>query len=176
MSEKEKSAWDQLTLKEQLYVKAYIECNGNQYRAYVKTFGQGKKSRETIDAAASRLTRKVKVRAALEEEYKKIWAEKDSEIEKSKTYQAIHNFADFVIDDICDDRLGIKDLKEMPEIAKQAIVGVEHTKDGVKLKFVNKLQAIELRAKIQKMIDPKDEVHKLEITIVPPEKPVEITE
>lgn len=152
---------DELSLKHQEFVKEYIIQHGNAKRAYMAVYTTAKET--TAEVNSCTLLRNTKIKQAIEAEYKKIWKEKDTEIEQSKTYQMIHSIGNSNIADVVDLESGtlkVKDLKDIPASAQQAIHSIEMTEKSsqygidrnIKVKLYNKLPALELRAKIQKMI------------------------
>jgi hypothetical protein len=155
-----------LNPKHQQFIKEYINCGGNAVQAYMKVYP--KAQYETAKVNASKLLTITNLIQAIDDEYKKIWPEKDTDIEKSKTYQMIYllgnsNIADII--DIKNGRLRVKDFKDIPSSALQAIQSIEcderETPNGIhrsiKIKMYSKIQSLELRAKIQRLIDNKIE-------------------
>jgi len=168
----------------QLFVKKYIELYGKQTRAYMATFSS--KNYKSASVSATNLMKKQSIKDAIEAEYKRIWGEKDLETEKSKTYLMIHAIGESNIADVVDLEKGslkIKDLSKIPFDTQQAIQAIEfdekETQFGVnksiKVKMHPKLQALELRAKIQKMISDKMEFEG-EIIVRPAKRPDEYPE
>lgn len=177
---KEECAFDKLKIEHQNFVKEYVRNFAVGYKAYKCVYPNV--TDEVARASASRLLSNVNVKQAIEDEYKRIWKEKDSEIEKSKTFQMIHTLGSSDISDIVDLRDGtliVKSLKDIPPEARQCIQSLEYIKketqhgidENIKVRLHPKQPALELRAKIQKMIDPKDNAQQLEITIKPAERP-----
>jgi phage terminase small subunit len=177
---KEECAFDKLKIEHQNFVKEYVRNFAVGYKAYKCVYP--KVSDETARTNASRLLTNANVKQAIDDEYKRIWKEKDSEIEKSKTYQMIHSIGNSDISDIInleDGSLIVKNLKEIPPEARQCIQSVEYVEKetqygidrNIKVRLHAKQPALELRAKIQKMIDPKADAQQLEITIKPAERP-----
>jgi hypothetical protein len=165
----------------QRFVKAYISTYGKQTRAYMEAYSQ--KNRKAASVGATMIMKRQPIRDAIEAEYKRIWGEKDLEIEKSKTYLMIHAIGESNIADVVDlenGSLRVKDLSKIPLDAQQAIQAIEfeekETQYGVnksiKVKMHPKLAALELRAKIQKMISDKMEFEG-EIIVRPARRPDE---
>lgn len=179
-TEETKTAFESLTDREKLLVKAYIENLGVQYKAYMQVFPNSKY--ESARVESSKYFAKPSIRKAIEEEYARIWKEKDSELEKSKTFAMIHAIGNSDISDIVDLKDGtliVKSLDEIPPEARHCIQSIEYIRketqhgmdENIKVKLHSKLQALEMRAKIQKLIDPKDDTTKVEITINPAKRP-----
>ena len=150
-----------------LFAKEYVANFANGTQAYIKVYPQTKK--DTAAVSASRLLKKVKVIELINAEYEKLFKEKDSQIEKSKTYKMIHAIGDSDISDVVDlenGTLQVKDISEIPVKARQAIQALKfhrrETKDGadetIEVKMHPKLQALELRAKLQGMLQEKVEM------------------
>jgi phage terminase small subunit len=174
-----KPAFEQLKAEHQHFVKEYVRNFGKAYKAYMVAYPKAKAT--TAATEANRLLNNPKILEAIEDEYKKIWKEKDTEIEKSKTYQMIHVLGNSDISDVVDlegGTLTVKDLKEIPIEARQCIQSIEYIKketqhgidENIKVRLHPKIPALEMRAKIQKLID-KDQPQQLEITIVPAKRP-----
>lgn len=180
MAEKKKKDIRTTDERYRLFAKEYVARFGNAKRAYMAVY-PNVRTDAAAEAAASRLLRQVKVQQFLKEEYEGIFKEKDTEIEKSKTYKMIHCLGDSDISEVVDmegGTLEVKSLSEIPEHARQAIQAVKYrekeTKDGmervIEVKMHPKLQALELRAKIQGMIQDKMELSG-DIVVKPAERP-----
>ncbi len=186
MSEKKKEkikkeiAFSKLSDKHKLFVKNYVANFGVAYKAYMMTYPNAKY--DTARTKGPQLVAKVGIKKAIEEEYKEVYAEIQTETEKAKTYQLIKSIGDTNITDIVDlenRELIVKDLSEIPLEAHHAIESIERiereTKYGVdvqlKVKLVSKTKVLEMRAKIQKLIDPKDDATNIEIIVTPAERP-----
>lgn len=161
------------------FVKEYVSNFGNATRAYMYAYPKARGA--TARVQACKLLTKHNIVSAIEQEYTRLWKDKDAEFEKSKTYQMIHvigssNIADVI--DLKEGTLTVKDIDDIPLAAQQAIQSIEmvekETEHGVdrhlKVKLHPKLAALELRAKIQKMIDNKLELEG-EIIIRPAVRP-----
>lgn len=179
-SNKSTSAFDKLSIKHKLFVAEYIRHFGVAYKAYMAVYKSA--TVESARAKSSLLLTKVNVKRAIEEKYQKVYNNIQSEVEKAKTYQLINNLGSSNIFDIVDLEKGIllvKDLKDIPVEAQEWIKDIEmvekETKDGVdrfiKVKLHSKLNALELRAKIQKLLDPKAEAQPIDIKIIPARRP-----
>jgi secreted Zn-dependent insulinase-like peptidase len=177
--EKVLTAFDKLTDKHKLFVKAYIQNFAVGYKAYMQIYP--KVTYESARALSTVLLANINVKNAIAEEYSRIWADKDTEVEKSKTYAMIHNIGESDISDIVDMENGtltVKDLKDIPAEARQWIQSIEYAKketqngtdENIKVRLHPKLPALEMRAKIQKLID-KEPPQQLEITIIPAKRP-----
>lgn len=178
--ENKESAFDKLSDKHKLFVMNYIKNFGNATKAYLDTYTTSAYDSARVDA--SKLLTKSNVKQAIDEEYAKRFKEIQTETEKTKTYQLIKAVADTSIDEVIDMENGtliVKSLSEIPSYAKHAIQNVEliekSTPNGVdrtlKVKLHSKLQALKLRAEIQRLIDPKNENQQLEIIIKPAVRP-----
>lgn len=166
----------------------------NKYRffakEYVANFSNGKIAYQIISpnvsdnvamSSASRLLRNVKVQQFINEEYARIWKDKDTEIEKSKTYKMIHALGESEISEVVDLETGtlkVKNFSEIPLKARQAIQSIkfktrttQYGEDSeLEVKMHSKQAALDLRAKIQGMIQDKVDISG-EIVITPAEKP-----
>ena len=164
-----------LTPAQKLFVKEFIMACGNATAAYRRAYPQATYS--SARSLSSRLLRNVDVINAITAEYSKIWKGIDTEIEKCKTYLMIHSIGDSDISDVVDlenGTLEVKSLSEIPSKARQAIQSIRfherETKSGVdrvlEVKMHPKLQALELRAKLQGMLDSKRDFTG-ELTVIP---------
>jgi hypothetical protein len=176
----EKSAFDKLSDRHKLFVKNYIKNFGNQTRAYMDTYPNA--SYNAAKSKATLLVTKDNIKQAIKEEYKEIYKEIQTETEKSKTYNLIKTLGDINIADIIDIENGtleVKNLEDIPMESQHAIASIEsitkQTKHGsekmLKVKMHPKLQALKMRAEIQKLIDPKSENTQLEIVVKPAQRP-----
>jgi len=163
-----KPAFPQLNPKHQEFVKQYILHYGKLNDSYRAVYTTVTKT-SVASANAGRLLRMKKIRDALDQEYAKIWKDRDKEIEQSKTYKMIHAIGNSDISEVVEMENGtlqVKALSEIPVEARQAIMGIKYkrveTKDGmnetIDVKMHPKVKALELRAKIQNMIVEKAEV------------------
>ncbi|MHA1342355.1 MAG: terminase small subunit [Promethearchaeota archaeon] len=180
--EKKLTAFERLSDKHKLFVKNYIKNNGNQTRAYMDSYPKAKYA--TARSKGCELVTKDNVKAAIDEEYAKIWKEKDSEIEKGKTYELIKSLGNSDITDIIDlenGTLTVKDISEIPSEARQWIQSLKYTEKStetgldrnIEVKLEPKLKALEMRARVQKMVDPKDDTRQIEVIIKPAIRPDE---
>lgn len=178
--EKVLTAFDKLKIEHQHFVKQYVLNFGKAYKAYQAAYPNAKATTAAVEA--NRLLNNPNIKQAINDEYSKIWREKDSEIERSKTYQMIHILGNSDISDIVDlegGTLTVKNLDEISVEARQCIQSIEYTRkdtlngtdENIKVRLHPKLPALDLRSRIQKIIDPKDNIQQLEITIVPAKKP-----
>ena len=175
---------DLLDPKDRLFVTAYIKNSGNGTRAYLTVNPHVAKSTATVEA--SRLLRNPNISAAIEEETKRHWKNRESEIEKEYTFQKVKNIAESDIADVVDivnGNLIVRDLADIPAEIRGCIQSIKavktskETKYGMdeaqmfEVKLYDKLRAIELMAKIQKMIDAKTEPGPIEIVVKPAVRP-----
>jgi phage terminase small subunit len=176
---KEKSAFDSLAPKHQLFVKQYIICNGKGGPAYRQVYTV--KDIFTASVNANRLLKNAKIKQAIDDEYKKIFKDKDSEIEQSKTYKLIHSISNTNIADVINLESGtleVKDISEIPVEAQEAIESIQSREKMGKygpekvliVKMHDKIKAIELRAKLQGMLQDKMELTG-EIVVSPAKRP-----
>jgi len=176
---KEKTAFESLAPKHQLFVKQYIICNGKGGPAYRQIYTV--KDIFTASVNANRLLKNAKIKQAIDDEYKKIFKDKDSEIEQSKTYKLIHSISDADIDEVIDledGTLKVKNISEIPRSAIPAIQSIKRhkketaygTDDTLEIKMHDKIKALELRAKLQGMLQDKMELTG-EIVVSPAKRP-----
>lgn len=174
---KVKTALDILKPEHRLFVVEYVANCGNAVEAYLKVYPKTKYN--SARALSSKLLTNINVSEAIEIEAEKYWKEKDKNIEKSKTYRLINYCGDVDIEDIFDDDYDIKPLSQISTASKKAIQNIRKierpTKYGIETRvevdLVPKLQALELRAKIQKMLDNKLDVGDITITVIPAIEP-----
>jgi len=163
-----------------LFAKEYVVHYGNGTQAYMKVYPKTKEA--TAAVSASRLLNNVKIQRLIDAEYKKIFKEKDTEIEKSKTYKMIHAIGNSNISDVVDlenGTLKVKDISEIPPGAIEAIQSIKRhkketaygTDDMLEVRMHPKLQALELRAKLQGMIEKDSNLATLEIVVKPAIRP-----
>jgi phage terminase small subunit len=162
-----------------LFAKEYVINFSNGMVAYKKVYPKVKDS--TAKVQASKLLTKPNVQTWIKEEYERIWKDKDTELERSKTYSMIHALGESEISEVVDLETGtlkVKDFSEIPLKARQAIQSIKFktktnqygTDEELEVKMHSKQAALELRAKIQQMIQEKVEMTG-EIVIKPAEKP-----
>jgi len=157
--------------KYRFFAKEYVANLGNGRVAYQKM--SPSVSDNVAMASASRLLRNVKVQRFIDEEYERVWTAKDTPKEKSKTYAMIHALGESDLSEVIDledGSLRVKNLKEIPLLARQAIQSIQVSDKGIKVKMHSKQAALDLRAKIQGMIQDKVDISG-EIVITPAEKP-----
>ncbi len=161
-----------------LFVKEYVSNYGNGTKAYLLAYPGV--TYDSARALSAKLLTNANIKNAIAEEYNKIWEGKDSEIEKSKTYLMIHALSNSDITDIIEidnGNLRVKPFNEIPISARQAIQSIEYnekeTQYGIdrriRIKLHPKLQALELRAKLQGMLDTKNEFSG-EIKVLPADR------
>jgi phage terminase small subunit len=164
---------DKIPAEHKKFVVEYVACAGNGTEAYLKVFPKAKRTTATVEA--SKLLTKPNILEAIELEYGKYFKEKDKEIAKSKTYQLINFCGDVDVAEIFDNEYEVKPLNEIPIPIRRAIQSIKKTEKTtqygvdrtVEVNLVNKLSALELRAKLQKMLDNKLEVGDITITVIP---------
>lgn len=150
-----------------LFAKEYVANMGNGTKAYLSVYPNAKIG--TAATQASRMLNDPKIKALIENEYKRVFKDKDDEIERSKTYKMIHSIGNTNIAEVIDlegGTLRVKDLSEIPESAQHAIESVKRrykeTKYGpeeyLEVKLFDKIKALELRAKLQGMLQDKTEL------------------
>lgn len=157
-----------LTAKQKIFVDEYL-VDLNATRAYKAAYPNCKKE-ETINAAASRMLRNVKVKEYIDKRMKD--REKRTEITQDKVLQelakiAFANGTDFakVVEKSCMkpifDKAGnvidteevfYKDVElvltdELPEDKKKAIAAIKQTKFGIAVESCDKVKALELLGK-----------------------------
>ena len=184
---KKETAFDKLSDKHKLFVKNYVHFFGNASKAYMATYPSARDT--TARSKSPLLVAKDSIKQAIAEEYAEIYAKIQTETEKTKTYNLIKTLGDIEISDIIDlenGTLKVKDLKDIPPEALHAIQSIEYTeKDSegenysstdknLKVKLHPKLKALELRAKIQGLLDPDEGKKQMEITITPAVKPQKV--
>lgn len=180
----EKSVFDNLKPHHKLFIENYIACLGNGTHAYLQTYHI--KKNNTAAASASRLLKNPNIMKALDEKYCEIWKNKNSDLEKTKTYLMIHAIGESDITDVVEfkNAIRIKELKDIPIAARHSIQSIESIekigKDGctqniIKIKMHPKLEALKFRAKIQGMTGYKIE-DDMDIIVSPSEKPQKLIE
>ena len=181
-NKKKESAFDKLSDRHKILVLNYIKNLCNKTRAYMDTYPKAKY--DTARTKSCELFAKDNIKAAIDEKMAEQFAEIQTETEKNKTYQLIKAIGDATVDEVIDlagKTLTVKSLDEISPEARHAIASVQYDKkesdnsmsENIKVTFHNKLNALKLRAEIQKMIDPKNDTSKLEITVTPAERPTE---
>lgn len=178
---KEKTAFEKLSDKHRLFVINYVANLYNGTRAYMATYPKAKYNTARTKAAV--LVAKGSIKQAVQEISDKQFADIMTDLEKNITYQLIKAIGDATIDNVVDLKGGtlkVKDLEEIPVEAIHAIQAIEQDEKetgqggyskNLKVKMHSKLQALKIRAEIQKLIDPKAEAQPLEITIIPAQRP-----
>jgi hypothetical protein len=180
---KEKSAFSKLSDKHKLFVMNYVRRMGVACKAYMDTYPSAQY--DTARTKGPLLVAKDGIKKAIDEKYAEVYAGILTEVEKTKTYMLIHAISEAEISDVVDledGTLKVKDLEEIPPEALHAIQAIEqeekvtgqggHSKN-LKVKLHPKLQALKMRAEIQKLIDPKAETQPIEIVVVPATRPGE---
>jgi hypothetical protein len=174
--ELESDPLDKLSPLHRAFCYAYVENGGNGTRAYMLVYP--KCSYNAASVRAYDLLRTDKIIAGIKQIYSKIWKDRETDIEKGKTYNQIHALALADISEVIDLKggtLSVKTLDDIPEHARKAIQSIEYirknTKDGVdeniKVKMYSKLEALKVRAQIQNMMKTEDETKTIEIVIKP---------
>jgi hypothetical protein len=160
--EEAKREIDKLSPAHKAFVKEYVKNLGNGTRAYMATYPNAKY--DTARAKAAELVAKDNVKRAIKEEYELYFKNKDSEIEKSKTYQMIHSLGSTPISDIvnmADRTLVVKSMDEIPPESIHAIKSLDYvereTANGIdrmiKVTLYDKLAALKLRAQMQGLLE-----------------------
>lgn len=173
-----KSALKSLSLKHQEVVLEYFKNMGHARKAYKKVYP--KSTDAAADVSMSKLLRKPKIKAAIAELYHELWGERESELEKSKTYQLVNAIGTTEISDVIEVEEGefrVKNLSEVSPEAKHAIQSIEITKkttqygidENIKVRMHSKLPALEFKAKLQNMI--KDDDSNIIINVVKAVRP-----
>jgi phage terminase small subunit len=166
--EKEKTAFEQLSIKHKDFFKNYLECL-NATKAYMKAYPTAKY--ETAMVNGSNLLRHAKIQAALKEYYDQLWADKEDLI--GKVFNKLLNVVDFDISDYVD-KDGNIDLEKITrensfpisEISRREQVSKYGTSVHESIKTIDKLKAIQELTKILGMIQEKVE-HSGTIKVVP---------
>ena len=168
-----------LTPKQNIFVNEYL-VDLNATRAYKVAYPKVKKE-ETINAAASRMLRNVKVAEYIEQKMKD--REKRTEITQDKVLNeiakiAFANGSDFAkvvqksykkaIVDTCGRQMGEEEVfyndveiiltDDLPEDKKKAIAAIKQTKFGIEVASCDKVRALELLGKHLGMFKDKIEV------------------
>ncbi len=178
--ENNQSAFDTLPQKYKIFIIAYLKNGMNGTKAYMEAYPHVKK--ETAEVNSCRLLRNARVKIVLDEEINKVWKGKDLDIELAKTLTAIRAIAFSNLFDIItieNGNLKVKDMKDIRPEAQLAIKGLDCTEKAneygidrkISIRMYSKVPALELLAKIQKMIDNKVEVP-LDIVIKPAVRPL----
>lgn len=182
MGRKKKVKDKELSDKHKLFIENYVKNYGNGTRAYMDTYPNAKYN--TARVKASMLVTKVNIKKAIDKAFHEVYKDIQTETEKTKTYQLIHAVGNSTIADVVDLEKGTLKVKDLSEISLDGLHSIQaiemDEKDSekgysknLKVKLHPKLKALEMRAKVQKLIDPDEDKKKLEITIIPAERPVE---
>jgi hypothetical protein len=169
-----------LTNEQESFVHEYVRCGGKASTAYRSVYPNVKNS--TSEVNSCKLLRNTKIKEAISEEYCKIWKEKDTESFKGSLVAQLNAIRNATIDsmvNIEDGVLTVKDIADIPPEALLAISGIDYSESNteagqskrVSLKLRDSLKAIEMIAKIIKIIDPKADTQQVEIIIKPPVRP-----
>ena len=160
------------------FVQAYVQHFGNGTRAYMDVYGLTNPA--SAGVLASALLKNVKIKDAIEDEYERMFKQKDSAFKRGETYKQIEAIANAQISDVIDidgDEVRIKPFSEMTEEAKRAIKSIsikrkpgEHG-DEVTHSIVlhDKVKCLEIKAKLQNML--KDAPIEMDIVIIPAKPP-----
>jgi phage terminase small subunit len=167
------TAFDKLSDKHKLFVKNYIKHFSNGTKAYLDTYPGA--SYDTARAQSAILIAKHSIKQAIDEEYSQVYADIRSETEKAETYNLIKAIGESDISQIIEIEDGSPKIKNLSEIPIEALHSIQSI-EGSKVKLHPKLKALELRAKIQGLIDSKDEAPQVNITIKPAKEPEDMVE
>lgn len=158
----------------EIFIREYVDNLGNGVQAYMKAFP--KASYETARRKASLLMSKGDIMEAIRKQYDKYFDGMDSKLEKTKTYRLIHSIGTTEISEVLDMEDGIfevKKLSQIPPSAKHAIKTIKRIRkdtaygmdEHYEIQMHDKLQALIVRAKMQKLLDSKEDAPELKITI-----------
>ena len=173
-------AIDNLSPAHKDFVKEYVKNMGNATKAYLSAYPHVKMT--TAAANGSKLLCNAKIIDAIREEYELYFKNKDSDIEKSKTYQLIHSLGTTKISEIIDlegQTLSVKSLEDIPESAIHAIKSIKRTERttesgtdvNIEVTLYDKLSALKLRSQIQGLLKSDEDKQTIEIVIKPAERP-----
>jgi len=176
--------FEKLKPAERIFVQEYIQSYGCGVEAYQKAFP--KATYNSAKSNAHKLLTKTYILDAINFLYTKLWRDKDEEFTKSKVYRTIHSIANFDISDVVDLKGGtltVKDFSEIPNAAIKAIRSIKFkekpgefgNEKNLEVTMFDKLKALELLAKIQKMIDKNDDFEG-EIIVIPAKRPQKMIE
>lgn len=125
--ELESDPLDKLSPLHRAFCYAYVENGGNGTRAYMLVYP--KCSYNAASVRAYDLLRTDKIIAGIKQIYSKIWKDRETDIEKGKTYNQIHALALADISEVIDLKggtLSVKTLDDIPEHARKAIQSIEY--------------------------------------------------
>jgi phage terminase small subunit len=169
MSEKKdnQSAYLKLTPKRRAFVDAYFELKFNGKQAAIKAGYSKKTAREQ----AARLLTNVIVKKAIEE--RRAIIEEDNKLEVSEVVESLRGIASTNILDVCswkNGELTIKDSSVIPRelgayIAEITQTPTEHG-SRIKIKFYDKVKALELLGRYLKMFTDRHEVAADGLTLI----------
>jgi hypothetical protein len=173
-------AFKKLSVRDKEFFFEYIAQHANGVRAYMALHPNVKY--KTAKTEAVKLLSKPYLRQAVIDEYQKLWRQQAAEEAIGETFQQVHSLASSDIFDVVDcegTSLVVKSMKEIPPYARAAIQSIKKrykaTDSGVE-EFIevtmhSKLKALELKARIQKILDNKVQVGPIDIIIRPPRRP-----
>jgi hypothetical protein len=173
-------AFEKLSARDKEFLFEYIAQHANGTRAYLALHPRS--TYKTARTEAGKLLAKPYLRQAVIDEYQMLWRRKEAEEAVGETFQQVHSLASSDIFDVVDcegTSLVVKSLKEIPPYARAAIQSIKkrykETDSGVE-EFIevtmhSKLKALELKARIQKILDNKVQVGPIDIIIRPPKRP-----
>jgi phage terminase small subunit len=147
-----KTAFNRLIIKHKLFVKNYIKHFSNGTRAYMDTYPDA--SYQTAKVNSSKLLSNFNIRQAIIDEYNQIYAKIQSKTEKAETYKLITAISESDISQIIDIKDGKVKIKDLSEISQGAIYSIQSISNN-EIKLHSRLKALELRAKIQGLINIK---------------------
>ena len=177
---KPKKKTEKMSVAHRMFVDEYIRCGGNATKAYHKVFGVKKNSFVT----AHRLLKIPGIAEAIEVELSKYWKVRDMDMAKGLIFKKMSFIADACVDDMFNGDYSLKDLNDVPPEAVFAIkkmnvlrtetqVGDNATvvETKIAVEMYDKLKALEIMAKIIKILDSKNEDRDIEIILIPAERP-----
>lgn len=176
---------DLLKISERLFCQAFVESYGNAVESYQKAFPKAKYNSARVQAP--RLLAKTAILDGIRFLLAQLWRQKEEDFKKTEIYLLTHAVANTDIDEIVDlknGKLTIKDFENIPRKALKSIRSIKHTKrmnkfgeydETIEFTLFDKLKAIELLCKMQKMIDAKTDFEG-EIIVIPSEKPKRLIE
>jgi hypothetical protein len=163
---------------ELMFVKEYIVNGCNATKAYKKVFP--KATYASALTAGPRMFGNVRIKTAIEAELCKHWQEKDLESAKGNLVRRLKVIADAMLDDVIDvkdNTLIVKDMSDIPSEIIYALGGIDYSENNtetgsskrISVKLCDKLKAIEMMAKIIKILDPKSDIQQVEIILKEPD-------
>lgn len=143
---------DQLTVREQRFVSAYLESGDPEQAARTAGFSPGRAQK-----AGEKLLTAPAVQAALRQAWRsrpRAYAVTEQAILRELSAIAFSDFTDFVR--VEDGRVAITDSRNLDYSRRAAIAGIKDTGKGVEIKLHDKQKALELLAKYLGLFDRAD--------------------